>query len=150
MASLYAAFVTLVSNKGKHGRRLCTRCRLLRVAFPCAFPPLQGMWDVVMSVEQFCQGHVEPMSEESDHIHIVAITDALQVPVRVLYLDSSSGVPQTDGASGSGGGTYSQHDFIPEALKAARGTAIEPRVHVLYRPGHYDIVYPKSRLHALQ
>jgi hypothetical protein len=31
------------------------------------------------TVELFCQRHVEPMGEESDHLHIVAITEALQV-----------------------------------------------------------------------
>ena len=41
--------------------------------------PLQGMIDDPIGVEQFCRRYVEPMGEESDHIHIVAITDALQV-----------------------------------------------------------------------
>ena len=29
-------------------------------------------------MEQFCRRYVEPMGEESDHVHIVALTDALQ------------------------------------------------------------------------
>ena len=37
------------------------------------------MMDDPVTVEQFCRRYVEPMGEESDHIHIVAITDALQV-----------------------------------------------------------------------
>ena len=40
---------------------------------------LKGMIDDPISVEQFCRRYVEPMGEESDHVHIVAITDALQV-----------------------------------------------------------------------
>lgn len=40
---------------------------------------LQGMMDDPVTVEQFCRRYVEPMGEESDHIHIVAMTDALQV-----------------------------------------------------------------------
>lgn len=39
----------------------------------------QGMCDDALTVEQFCRRHVEPMGEESDHVHIVALTDALQV-----------------------------------------------------------------------
>ena len=35
--------------------------------------------DAPATVELFCRKMVEPMGEESDHIHIVAITDALQV-----------------------------------------------------------------------
>ena len=35
--------------------------------------------DPPASMEIFCRRMVEPMGEESDHIHIVALTDALQV-----------------------------------------------------------------------
>lgn len=41
---------------------------------PC---PLQGLSD--LDVATFCQKCVEPMGEESDHVHLVALTDALQV-----------------------------------------------------------------------
>ncbi len=34
--------------------------------------------DEAITVEQFCRRYVEPMGEESDHVHIVALTDALQ------------------------------------------------------------------------
>lgn len=41
---------------------------------------LQGLYDdVVVEVDTFCRKFVEPMGEESDHIHIVALCDALQV-----------------------------------------------------------------------
>ena len=42
-------------------------------------PRAQGMCDDAVTVEQFCRRYVEPMGEESDHVHIVALTDALQV-----------------------------------------------------------------------
>ncbi|KAJ4974296.1 hypothetical protein NE237_007470 [Protea cynaroides] len=42
------------------------------------------------SVEQFCKTSVEPMGEESDHVHVTALSDALGVPIRVMYLDRSS------------------------------------------------------------
>ncbi|KAG9458536.1 hypothetical protein H6P81_003044 [Aristolochia fimbriata] len=42
------------------------------------------------TVDQFCKTSVEPMGEESDHVHIIALTDALGVPIRVVYLDRSS------------------------------------------------------------
>lgn len=38
------------------------------------------------------------------------------------------------------------HDFIPEAVAAAASQQGRPPsvvVHVLYRPGHYDVLYPK-------
>ena len=37
-----------------------------------------------MDVQQFRQRCVEPMGEESDHLHIVALTDALQVLALLL------------------------------------------------------------------
>ena len=43
------------------------------------------MIDDPIGVEQFCRRYVEPMGEESDHIHIVAITDALQVTNRMHF-----------------------------------------------------------------
>lgn len=109
------------------------------------------------------------MGEESDHVQMVALTDALQVPIRVIYLDrsmgptSSGGMAETaDVVGGSfmsaavGGSTgvaatvvsgtgiesgyikFDTHDFIPETLESS---AREPRVHLLYRPGHYDLLY---------
>ena len=60
------------------------------------------------------------MYREADHLHITALTNALGVCVSVCYMD------RTDG------GQVNDHRF-PED-----GT---PRVHLLYRPGHYDILY---------
>ncbi|XP_023680579.1 ubiquitin thioesterase OTUB1-like [Paramormyrops kingsleyae] len=72
------------------------------------------------SVKEFCQQEVEPMSKESDHIHIIALAQALNVSVLVEYMDRGEG------------GTVTRHVF-PEGS--------EPRVFLLYRPGHYDILY---------
>lgn len=73
------------------------------------------------TVEEFCANEVEPMFKESDHIHIIAFCQESGVNVRVTYLDRGDhkeAVP---------------HDF-PEGSK--------PDIHLLYKPGHYDIVYP--------
>ena len=51
---------------------------------------LQGMSDEAITVEQFCRRYVEPMGEESDHVHIVALTDALQVCTQGLSSEISS------------------------------------------------------------
>ncbi|KAK9818446.1 hypothetical protein WJX74_001972 [Apatococcus lobatus] len=124
-------------------RMLTSAAIQLRADFFAPF--IMGMTDEGLTVEQFRRRCVEPMGEESDHVHIVALTDALQVPVRVVYLDRSLNVM----AGGFGGGDSSaqvnHHDFIPEtAPSAATATAkpLIPRVHLLYRPGHYDILYP--------
>ena len=36
------------------------------------------------------------------------------------------------------------HNFVPEKMQQATSDAVKPRVHLLYRPGHYDILYPKT------
>nr|CAB3481572.1 unnamed protein product [Digitaria exilis]CAB3483654.1 unnamed protein product [Digitaria exilis] len=96
------------------------------------------------TVAQFCKASVEPMGEESDHVHIIALSDALGVPIRVMYLDRSS--------CDTGNLSVNHHDFIPSA-NASEGdgdsgttsapAAEKPYITLLYRPGHYDILYPK-------
>ncbi|XP_060531446.1 ubiquitin thioesterase otubain-like [Cylas formicarius] len=73
------------------------------------------------SVADFCHQEVEPMYKESDHIHIMAACSALNTGVRVIYMDRGTS------------NTCIQHD-LPEGCV--------PTVHLLYRPGHYDILYP--------
>ncbi|KAK4486037.1 hypothetical protein RD792_008700 [Penstemon davidsonii] len=103
-------------------------------------PFIQGLTNT--SVQQFCKSSVEPMGEESDHVHITALSDALGVPIRVVYLDRSHG---DKGSSVS----VNHHDFTPvacdltNATSASGSEAVKPFVTLLYRPGHYDILYPK-------
>jgi len=71
------------------------------------------------TLEEFCQLEVEPMYKESDHIHIIALATVLSVGVRVIYMDRGAGA---------------EHNFPDD---------ISPSIILLYRPGHYDILYPK-------
>lgn len=73
------------------------------------------------SVKDFCNQEVEPMAKESDHIHIIALTTAVGVGVRVVYLDRGEAEK------------VNHHDF-PEGCT--------PQIVLLYRPGHYDVLYP--------
>ncbi|KAK8965422.1 Ubiquitin thioesterase otubain-like [Platanthera guangdongensis] len=82
------------------------------------------------------------MGEECDHVHIIALSDALGVAIRVVYLDRSS--------CDNGPVAVNHHDFIPAASAdgssslssgAPPGNPAEPFVTLLYRPGHYDILY---------
>ncbi|PKU75085.1 ubiquitin thioesterase otubain-like [Dendrobium catenatum] len=82
------------------------------------------------SVDQFCKSSVEPMGEECDHVHIIALSDALGVAIRVVYLDRSS--------CDKGALAVNHHDFVPTA---SADESTEPFVTLLYRPGHYDILY---------
>ncbi|KAF5308091.1 hypothetical protein FQR65_LT00633 [Abscondita terminalis] len=72
------------------------------------------------TVADFCHQEVEPMYKESDHIHIMAACAAMSTGVRVVYMDRGTSK------------TNIEHD-LPEGS--------QPSVHLLYRPGHYDILY---------
>ncbi|XP_022899967.1 ubiquitin thioesterase otubain-like [Onthophagus taurus] len=75
------------------------------------------------TVADFCHQEVEPMYKESDHIHIMAACSAMNTGVRVVYMDRGNNKQVTE------------HD-LPEGS--------DPYVHLLYRPGHYDILYPNN------
>ena len=49
---------------------------------------VQGLCDDDVTVQQFCSRYVEPMGEESDHIQLVALTDALLVRTHTWELQT--------------------------------------------------------------
>ena len=57
---------------------------------------------------------------ESDHLHISAISECLNVRINVLYMDRGEEVVE--------------HKFQEQST-------INVNVNLLYRPGHYDILY---------
>lgn len=73
------------------------------------------------TMKDFCSHEVEPMYRESDHIHIIALTNAINVPVGIIYLDRTTGQDKA-----------TQHNFPEDS---------EPNITILYRPGHYDVIY---------
>ncbi len=75
------------------------------------------------TMKDFCSHEVEPMYRESDHIHIIALTNALEVSLSVIYLDRTTKQNEA-----------TQHNF-PEDK--------DPEIFILYRPGHYDIISNK-------
>jgi len=85
------------------------------------------------SIDEFRRTEVEPMHRESDFLCIVALTSLLQVGVRISYLDQSA----PGGSSGSSGSDAMSVYVFPE------GSA--PRVQLLYRPGHYDVLYSRGK-----
>lgn len=81
------------------------------------------------TVKEFCQQEVEPMGRESDHIHISTLTTTTGVPVRIEYMDrSTGGTAVTDSQQLS----VNHHDFPDDS---------SPKICLIYRPGHYDILY---------
>lgn len=97
-------------------------------------PFVLGMTDEGYDVSTFVQNQVDAIDVECDHIQIVALSDALNIPLRVMYLDNTPMSFMT----AEGSELVSHVDFTAELA----GEAAKPRVHLLYRPGHYDIIYP--------
>jgi len=61
------------------------------------------------------------VGKEADHVQITALSRALQISVKIAYLD--------------GRGTNGKVDFV-DFDSAAGGDPLQ----LLYRPGHYDIL----------
>jgi ubiquitin thioesterase protein OTUB1 len=80
-------------------------------------------------MDKFCETSVMVMDQEADHIHVIALTKALKVPVEIAYMSGSDAMEQVN-----------FHEFYPDE-EVAKG--LKPLV-LLYRPGHYDILYRRE------
>ncbi|KEG12775.1 otubain [Trypanosoma grayi] len=74
------------------------------------------------SVDAFCRAEVDAVASESDHVQVVAFAKCFQLHIVVEYLDGSEGTRTT------------QHTF-------SGGDDACAAVTLLYRPGHYDLLY---------
>lgn len=81
-------------------------------------------------VDAYCASIIEPPEREIEELGIVLLVEVLIKPVgftlEIAYLDRSAGTE------------VNTHRF-PES-----NTSIGPYIHLLYRPGHYDILYKPS------
>lgn len=83
------------------------------------------------SIQEFCAQEVDPMNTEADHLQVAALSSFFRVPVSVTYLDRSEG------------DTAAEHLFQDDGDSTARRPSPFLPVHLLYRPGHYDLIYPR-------
>ena len=85
-------------------------------------------------MSEFCRRDVEPMGVECDHVQISAITEYLSVSVEIIYLDRNV-------SSESGYVRVVKFPMNSDVCLAAEDHDPFPPVTLLYRPGHYDILY---------
>eukprot|EP00397_Hematodinium_sp_SG-2012_P047713 GEMP01054379.1.p1 GENE.GEMP01054379.1~~GEMP01054379.1.p1 ORF type:complete len:263 (+),score=41.61 GEMP01054379.1:106-894(+) len=85
----------------------------------------QSFLEGYATIAEFCAHEVDPMWREADQLQILALSSYFQIPCSVIYLDQSDRSEVTI------------HRF-PEDLEHVRG------VHLLYRPGHYDLLTAKK------
>ena len=79
-----------------------------------------------VDIDSFCRSHVEPMGKECTMVQVLALAEAFSVQVKIEYLDGHE----------INNNKLTQHQFGPEHATTA--------LTLLYRPGHYDILYPKK------
>lgn len=107
-------------------------------------------------MESYVKREVEPMGKECEQVHIIALTEYLQISVRIEYLDGQW-VLYTDNIYGHTRPqidlyyTYLLRPFDPSTGLSAIlcpetsslcEAAARSQVILLYRPGHYDVLYP--------
>jgi ubiquitin thioesterase protein OTUB1 len=89
-----------------------------------------------LNMETYCRKEVEPMGRECEQVHIIALAEYMGVRVRIEYLD---------------GRVFKEEDGLPCILCPTEDNNMtkivtndvpsRSYVTLLYRPGHYDILY---------
>ncbi|VDO65151.1 unnamed protein product [Haemonchus placei] len=75
------------------------------------------------SLSDYCTTEIESMWKDADHLAVTGLVNAIDQSIRVQYMDQNAA---------PNGGLY--YDFPPDRTET-------PRITLLYRPGHYDLVY---------
>ncbi|KAI9799306.1 MAG: hypothetical protein M1825_004799 [Sarcosagium campestre] len=90
------------------------------------------------TVHQYCSTNVEPYQVEIEHIGMNALIDVVVKPanlaVEILYLDRSEG------------SEVNSHKFETLGPNGFPLYSNTPTMRLLYRPGHYDILYEPDDL----
>ena len=75
------------------------------------------------SIDHFCNSEIEPIDKEADQIQIIALINSLELTIKIVYLDAN--VQKKE----------------PQILQIPEDSKQEIFIELLYRPGHYDILY---------
>jgi ubiquitin thioesterase protein OTUB1 len=81
-------------------------------------------------VQRFCAAQIEPVGSEATNIPITALAECLGIAISIEYLDGHA----FDPAKG----------LVNHVMGDDNGADSKMKLTLLYRPGHYDILYPKT------
>ncbi|VDO75780.1 unnamed protein product [Heligmosomoides polygyrus] len=85
------------------------------------------------SLADYCTTEIESMWKDADHLAVTGLVNAIgKLQTAVTSVCQSIRVQYMDQNAAPNGGLY--YDFPPDQTEA-------PRITLLYRPGHYDLVY---------
>ena len=87
-------------------------------------------------VSSFCSREVEPMGKECGMVQVAALAECMKVKVIIEYMDGRI-VQEKD--SGSGTRKVACHEFGQDDDASVSGKKMN--IALLYRPGHYDVLY---------
>ena len=108
----------------------------LRFAISAYIRTCGGIFDVYFEsdhdLKQFCAREVEPIDAEADQIQIISLFSLFEIPIRIYYLDNNPNEVPT---------VLSLPELEKNGVEEVRQTQGDYLIQVLYRPGHYDIVY---------
>ncbi|KAK3670729.1 hypothetical protein LTR78_009421 [Recurvomyces mirabilis] len=114
---------------------IITYVRMLAAAWMKTRPGEYAPFVLDKTVDQYCDDSILPMDSEIENVSLSALKDVLLSPagmaLEVLYLDRTEG------------GEVNMHRFDP--VNPRDGVAIGT-IRLLYRPGHYDILYKAEDL----
>ncbi|TKA71516.1 hypothetical protein B0A55_06112 [Friedmanniomyces simplex] len=107
-----------------------TYLKTLTAAWMKTHPADYAPWLLGKTIDNYCEESVMPMGSEIENVSLSALKDVLLSPsgiaLEILYLDRTEG------------GEVNMHRFDP--VNSHGGVTIGT-IRLLYRPGHYDILY---------
>ncbi|KAI0376112.1 cysteine proteinase [Hypomontagnella monticulosa] len=131
-------FVMEKFNNLESAQNLVYHQRLLASSWLKGNPSQYEPW-IAGTVDSYIQDTILPIDREIDHIGVVLLHDVLMKPagivLEIAYLDRSEG------------SVVNVHR-MPEETINQDPAVLGPMVYLLYRPGHYDILYRDSIIQA--
>lgn len=83
-------------------------------------------------LKQFCSKEVEPIDAEADQLQIISLFNLFEIPIRIYYMDNNQNEIPT---------AFSLPDLDKNTVENVKQTQSTYLIQLLYRPGHYDILY---------
>jgi len=97
------------------------------------------------SVAEFCLTDVDPLYKEADQLQITALSGYFKVPLIIYYLDNNS----SNNNSNTNNSNTNNADTSTNSETSETCNVIEffldqnkNRINLIYRPGHYELLYP--------
>ena len=123
---------TALSDKGTFDFYVMYLRFLISAYIRTSGPLFEMYFESDYELKQFCSREVEPIDAEADQIQIIALFNLFEVPLRIFYLDNNNAESPT---------VLSLPDLENNNTEEVKKSQAKYLIQLLYRPGHYDILY---------